>query len=178
MTQYITTTSELFWDDVPAEPIPAMITYGDDDVNTGQAIFIHYQMPSREELEDYWTSGSYDLRIQFPWGRYDETLKELIAHHWQGVPMLWFGCSCCIDDLWELNKCSCGAPIGRHEEGCYQTFPRYSRERRTADLQYRFGWRAGEEGRYCPSRKSVAWKQGYRAGRGVRKYQRWGVWPE
>lgn len=178
MTQNITTTFEAFWSDVPTEPIPALITYGEDDVNVGQAIFIHYQEPSRDELKDYWISGTQDVRVQFCWGRNDEALKDLICQKWQNVPMLWFGCSCCIDDLWELNKCSCGAPIGRHNQGCYSTFPSGSKERVLADQQYGFGYQSGEEGRHCPDGKSFAWKQGYCAGRSVRKYRRWGVWPE
>lgn len=163
-TTRITTTSERFWDDVPAEPVPAMITYGEDDINIGKFVYVHYQEPSREELEHYWEHQSYDLAIRINYGSQDG-LKELIAQKWPGVPMLYFGCSCCVDDLYEFNECSCGAPIGRHMEGCVSYFPRDSVEGLQADADFKAGNEAGYYGRRCPPGKSFAWKQGYHLSR-------------
>jgi hypothetical protein len=177
MMQHITTTSKEFWKDVSAKPVPAMITYGEDDINIGKAIYVHYQKPTREQLQHYWTHDTQDIRIKLNWGTLED-LKLLIAQHWPDMPMLGFGCSCCVDDLWEFNSCYCWAPIGLHVDGCPSSFPQGTRERRLANSQSTAGYLAGEAGKHCASKRSVAYKVGYRQGRAVRKYRRWGVWPE
>ncbi|MCA9325606.1 hypothetical protein KDA23_06125 [Candidatus Saccharibacteria bacterium] len=165
MTQYITTTLEQFWNDVPAEPVPAMITYGEDDVNLGKALYIHYQLPTREELENYWSHQTYEIRVRFNWVR-TVHLEELIALKWQNVRLLGFGCSCCIDNLYEFNSCACGeGPINRHIVGCPDSFPHESVERLQASADYSAGCVRGSSGRRCLPRKSVAYRLGYQLGR-------------
>lgn len=158
------TTIENFWNDIPADPVPAMITYGEDDINIGRFVYVHYQEPSHKVLEDYWLYKTWDMAIKVYWGSNDD-LKELIAQRWPDVPMLDFGCSCCVHDLYEFNECVCGAPIGRHVVGCYNSFPRWSEEGVRARADFSAGWVAGREGRRCPPRKSVAFRLGYREAR-------------
>jgi hypothetical protein len=141
-----------------------MITYGYDDINTGMALYVHYQEPSQEELEHYWSHESRDIGIRFTWSSM-AGLEELIAQKWQNVPMLDYGCSCCEDNLCDINSCSCRAPIGRHIAGCPSFFPHESVERAQASAEFSDGCVRGSSGRRCLPRKSVAYRLGYQLGR-------------